>query len=103
MRTKSEKTKRQSKVSTRLHKSKPSKHYSKASSSRATSSFPASLTARKTTEADEKVKALGEGRAPMQSFLRPGNTVGGGFGHTATDMLPRFVKSYWRRSHPVAD
>ena len=43
MRTRSEKTTRQSKVPTKLHKSKTSKKYNKASSSRATSSFSVSL------------------------------------------------------------
>ena len=34
-------------------------------------------------------------RALLQSFLRPANIVGGGFGRTSSGMLPRFVKDYW--------
>ena len=38
-----------------------------------------------------------DNKAPMQSFLRPANIVGGGFGRTNTGMVPRFVRSYWDR------
>ena len=49
-------------------------------------------------EVVEKPKALrSESKAPMQSFLRPSNIVGGGFGRTGTGMVPRFVRSYWDR------
>ena len=38
-----------------------------------------------------------DNKVPMQSFLRPANIVGGGFGRTNTGMVPRFVRSYWDR------
>ena len=38
-----------------------------------------------------------DNKAPMQSFLRPANIVGGGFGRTNTGMVPRFDRSYWDR------
>ena len=49
-------------------------------------------------EVGEKPKVLkSDSKAPLQSFLRPANVVGGGFGRSGTGMVPRFVRSYWDR------
>ena len=40
-------------------------------------------------------------REPMQSFLRPSNIIGGGFGRTNSGMVPRFVRSYWERQQAI--
>ena len=42
-----------------------------------------------------------QGTSPMQSYLRPANIIGGGFGRTNTGMVPRFVLSYWERHKAI--
>ena len=68
------------------------------------SSFSALMTSWEDTakeqagEVGEKPKVLkSDSKAPLQSFLRPANVVGGGFGRSGTGMVPRFVRSYWDR------
>ena len=58
--------------------------------------------AKKQGEVVEKLQApKTDNKAPMQSFLRPANIVGGGFGRTSTGMVPRFVRSYWDRQQAI--
>ena len=55
-----------------------------------------------TREVVEKAKELHKhDKAVMQSFLRPANIVGGGFGRTNSGMVPRFVRSYWDRQQAI--
>ena len=43
----------------------------------------------------------GVGAKALQSLLRPGNIVGGGFGRTPSGCVPRFVQGYWERRGAV--
>ena len=38
------------------------------------------------------------GAKALQSLLRPGNIIGGGFGRTPSGRVPRFVRDYWDRN-----
>ena len=65
-------------------------------------SAKASSSSAKACEVDETPKTLKhDNKEPMQSFLRPANVVGGGFGRNHRGMVPSFVRSYWDRHKEI--